>query len=313
MKDTSLKQAKKYAKLQLWLWRKRQENSIFRTSKFRNGLLKKTFCLQPQLFLKSKSHKTKSKSFESSEKIFIQSSIDTSNGAEEKEPEMCRFHKSDEHLMSAVADPSVVPNNLNGAVDDLSLLFHNVSSGAKGDCVCPETAQKLLVDVVLTTENNTGDISLGIQCSSEKISKNMSKNIREYLCDFLQKYGSFIPLEKSDIMDHLKEKCNRDFKDCEIKLRIIVKEMSIIINNNSCFEVKYKKHRLTLDDLSTLAYDSWLNDQVINMYGELIMESADSKVYFFNSFFHKQLMTKGYEGVKRWTKQVGAPCCNFSS
>uniref|UniRef100_A0A8C6SCY5 Ubiquitin-like protease family profile domain-containing protein n=1 Tax=Neogobius melanostomus TaxID=47308 RepID=A0A8C6SCY5_9GOBI len=51
--------------------------------------------------------------------------------------------------------------------------------------------------------------------------------------------------------------------------------------------------------------------QVINMYGELIMESADSKVHFLNSFFHKQLMDKGYEGVKRWTKQVGARVVTF--
>lgn len=28
------------------------------------------------------------------------------------------------------------------------------------------------------------------------------------------------------------------------------------------------------------------------------------KVHFFNSFFHKQLDAKGYDGVKRWTKKV---------
>lgn len=80
------------------------------------------------------------------------------------------------------------------------------------------------------------------------------------------------------------------------------------------FRVVYKKHTLTLDDLSTLADQNWLNDQVIiqhaknfsfwvegflggtkasvyakciyvlfllkvmNMYGELIMESAHHKV-----------------------------------
>ena len=29
-----------------------------------------------------------------------------------------------------------------------------------------------------------------------------------------------------------------------------------------------------------------------------------SQVHFFNSFFHKQLVAKGYDGVKRWTKKV---------
>lgn len=28
------------------------------------------------------------------------------------------------------------------------------------------------------------------------------------------------------------------------------------------------------------------------------------QVHFFNSFFHRQLVAKGYEGVKRWTKKV---------
>ncbi|XP_077955264.1 sentrin-specific protease 5 isoform X3 [Gasterosteus aculeatus] len=69
-------------------------------------------------------------------------------------------------------------------------------------------------------------------------------------------------------------------------------------------QVVYKKHTLTLDDLSTLADQNWLNDQVINMYGELILESSHHQVHFLNSFFHRQLMTKGYDGVKRWTKQV---------
>lgn len=35
-----------------------------------------------------------------------------------------------------------------------------------------------------------------------------------------------------------------------------------------------------------------------------IISSALSQVHFFNSFFHKQLVAKGYEGVKRWTKKV---------
>uniref|UniRef100_A0A087XYC1 Ubiquitin-like protease family profile domain-containing protein n=1 Tax=Poecilia formosa TaxID=48698 RepID=A0A087XYC1_POEFO len=40
------------------------------------------------------------------------------------------------------------------------------------------------------------------------------------------------------------------------------------------------------------------------MYGELIMDVAEQKVHFFNSFFYKQLVAKGYDGVKRWTKKV---------
>lgn len=32
------------------------------------------------------------------------------------------------------------------------------------------------------------------------------------------------------------------------------------------------------------------------------------QVHFFNSFFYDKLRTKGYEGVKRWTKNVSGHC-----
>lgn len=46
------------------------------------------------------------------------------------------------------------------------------------------------------------------------------------------------------------------------------------------------------------------------MYGELVMDAVPEKVHFFNSFFHRQLVTKGYNGVKRWTKKVPLACCH---
>uniref|UniRef100_A0A672P069 SUMO specific peptidase 5 n=1 Tax=Sinocyclocheilus grahami TaxID=75366 RepID=A0A672P069_SINGR len=49
------------------------------------------------------------------------------------------------------------------------------------------------------------------------------------------------------------------------------------------FQVTYNKHSLTLDDLSTLDDQNWVNDQV-------------DIVFFF--------VAKGYEGVRRWTKKV---------
>uniref|UniRef100_A0A8C2WUX7 Ubiquitin-like protease family profile domain-containing protein n=1 Tax=Cyclopterus lumpus TaxID=8103 RepID=A0A8C2WUX7_CYCLU len=119
-------------------------------------------------------------------------------------------------------------------------------------------------------------------------------------------YGCFIPLQRRDVLRHLERKFNTDVSDRKsfIFSEVIKSRTSIIEKTVPSFQVVYKKHTLTLDDLSTLANQNWLNDQVMNMYGELILESADHKVHFLNSFFHRQLMTKGYEGVKRWTKQV---------
>ncbi|XP_042353963.1 sentrin-specific protease 5-like isoform X2 [Plectropomus leopardus] len=134
----------------------------------------------------------------------------------------------------------------------------------------------------------------------------LTKNIHEFLDDFYRIHGSFIPLKKSDVLRHLKRKFNTDFCDRKNYIYAEVSKYgtSIVQKPVSSFQVVYKKHTLTLDDLFTLADQNWLNDQVMNMYGELIMESAHHKVHFVNSFFHRQLMTKGYDGVKRWTKQV---------
>uniref|UniRef100_A0A3Q2DCH5 SUMO specific peptidase 3b n=1 Tax=Cyprinodon variegatus TaxID=28743 RepID=A0A3Q2DCH5_CYPVA len=63
------------------------------------------------------------------------------------------------------------------------------------------------------------------------------------------------------------------------------------------FRVNYKRHVLTMDDLGTLYGQNWLNDQVG-------LHCAPLEVHFFNSFFYDKLRTKGYEGVKRWTKNV---------
>ncbi|KAL1022861.1 hypothetical protein UPYG_G00033430 [Umbra pygmaea] len=130
--------------------------------------------------------------------------------------------------------------------------------------------------------------------------------IHEFLECFYVKYGSFIPLSETDVMEHLKIKCNADLnaKELNIKSEVAKYKAGLASSPMNFFKVDYNKHSLTLEDLSTLDDQNWVNDQVINMYGELIMEATQHKVHFFNSFFHRQLVAKGYEGVKRWTKKV---------
>ncbi|XP_075058334.1 sentrin-specific protease 5 [Mixophyes fleayi] len=126
------------------------------------------------------------------------------------------------------------------------------------------------------------------------------------LSEVLKKYGSLIPLSEKDILTRLKEVFNEEFSH---RASFISKEIAKYRAKHSkasvCnFRVFYNKHMLDIYDLATLDGHNWLNDQVINMYGELIMDAVPEKVHFFNSFFHRQLMTKGYNGVKRWTKKV---------
>ena len=63
-------------------------------------------------------------------------------------------------------------------------------------------------------------------------------------------------------------------------------------------------------DIQTLRPGEWLNDEIINFYGQLIMERSNDpgstfpKVHVFSTFFYKTLSENGYEKVKRWTKKV---------
>ncbi|KAM8874621.1 uncharacterized protein AB9W97_015860 [Spinachia spinachia] len=130
--------------------------------------------------------------------------------------------------------------------------------------------------------------------------------IHEFLESFYMKYGSFNPLAESDVLGYLKKKGNSDLSSKELDIKRVMTRYRAGLASAPIagFMVSYNKHTLGLEDLGTLEEQNWLNDQIINMYGELIMEATQHKVHFFNSFFHKQLVAKGYDGVKRWTKKV---------
>ncbi|XP_066544046.1 sentrin-specific protease 2 isoform X2 [Amia ocellicauda] len=68
------------------------------------------------------------------------------------------------------------------------------------------------------------------------------------------------------------------------------------------------KLRITQRDLSTLRDHSWLNDEVINFYMNLLMTRSEQeghcKVYAFSTFFFNKLCSGGHQAVRRWTKAV---------
>ncbi|XP_036612070.1 sentrin-specific protease 5 [Trichosurus vulpecula] len=146
--------------------------------------------------------------------------------------------------------------------------------------------------------------------SGQKVSPVKDEELSSCLCGFLdevmKKYGSLVPLCEKDVLGRLKEVFNEDFSNRKPFInREITNYRARHPKSSSCnFRVFYNRHMLDMDDLATLDGQNWLNDQVINMYGELIMDAVPDKVHFFNSFFHRQLVTKGYNGVKRWTKKV---------
>ena len=48
----------------------------------------------------------------------------------------------------------------------------------------------------------------------------------------------------------------------------------------------------------------WINDEVINCYGEMISQCSNGKIFYFCSFFFKKLDSHGYKGVKRWSRKI---------
>ncbi|KAK8527675.1 hypothetical protein V6N13_085483 [Hibiscus sabdariffa] len=73
--------------------------------------------------------------------------------------------------------------------------------------------------------------------------------------------------------------------------------------------------------LQCLKPGSWLNDEVINLYLELLKERENRepkkflKCHFFNTFFYKKLVSPeggyNYKAVKRWTSQKKLGYCLF--
>ena len=83
--------------------------------------------------------------------------------------------------------------------------------------------------------------------------------------------------------------------------------------------------QVTDADLSRLRPGTWLNDEIINFYGQLILERSAShprntsvkngarsgkssilNVHYFNSFFFEKLVRDGYQKARlaKWTKKV---------
>ncbi|XP_064262400.1 sentrin-specific protease 3-like, partial [Passer domesticus] len=132
--------------------------------------------------------------------------------------------------------------------------------------------------------------------------------VQSILDEFLQAYGSLIPVSADEVVEKLEDIFQQEFSTPQRRgsVQQLLQSYQRLPGNALLrgFRVSYKRHVLTMDDLQTLYGPNWLNDQVMNMYGDLVMDAVPDKVHFFNSFFYDKLRTRGYEGVQRWTKNV---------
>lgn len=88
---------------------------------------------------------------------------------------------------------------------------------------------------------------------------------------------------------------------------------------------KFAKEQVTSQDISRLQPAQWLNDEIINFYGALIMARSEVsskefknkflRVHFFNTFFWTKLIREGYEKgrLAKWTKKVSSLHSFFGS
>uniref|UniRef100_A0A8D0TYG9 Ubiquitin-like protease family profile domain-containing protein n=1 Tax=Sus scrofa TaxID=9823 RepID=A0A8D0TYG9_PIG len=186
--------------------------------------------------------------------------------------------------------------------EDGSLKQNILSSKLLDHPYCKSPLEAPLTCSGLKLENQVGG-GKNSQKASPVDDEQLSICLSGFLDEVMKKYGSLVPLSEKDVLGRLKDVFNEDFSN---RKPFINREITNYrARHQKCnFRVFYNKHMLDMDDLATLDGQNWLNDQVINMYGELIMDAVPDKVHFFNSFFHRQLVTKGYNGVKRWTKKV---------
>lgn len=210
-----------------------------------------------------------------------------------------------------------------GGCDWIEAGEDNPAEGASDQKVCPSlvvldptpsphldqgstTTEAWGITATQAKETNEAVPSQSQQPAVNTSSEAIKRVIHRYLDNFLEKYGSFIPMSLCVLMEHLNKELNTDLsKRRSFISQEVEKHQSVLARRPMpLFRLVLNKHSLTLEDLFTLDDHNWLNDQVMNMYGELIMKSAHQKVHFLNSFFHRQLVTKGYEGVRRWTKKV---------
>jgi hypothetical protein len=89
------------------------------------------------------------------------------------------------------------------------------------------------------------------------------------------------------------------------------------------FSAKVAREHVGAEDIRRLKPRGWVNDEIVNFYGALIMARAERHrhqagkamnpdVYIFSSFFWAKLNGEGYKkaGLDRWTRRVSS-CPNL--
>ena len=90
-----------------------------------------------------------------------------------------------------------------------------------------------------------------------------------------------------------------------------------IVLSNPGFTSKYAREQVGHSDITRLMPRQWLNDEIINFYGAMILGRSEAaagqsgkknlwNIHYFNSFFWTKLTKEGYEKgrLAKWTKKI---------
>ena len=84
----------------------------------------------------------------------------------------------------------------------------------------------------------------------------------------------------------------------------------VLKSSESTVLIDAHKIQIRTSDIQTLSGLNWLNDEIINFYMQMIVARSKAdpvnfrSVYALSSFFYTNLKNKGYDGIKKWTKDV---------
>ena len=120
--------------------------------------------------------------------------------------------------------------------------------------------------------------------------------------------NSSLSVQSSGPMDLDSASCNiSSLRDVELAEDDRM-ELSALLSGPAGHEVLIDKLQInmTRKKISCLKPRTWLNDEVINFYGEMMMQEGGS-IYSFSTFFMIRLYERGtytFKNVARWTKNL---------
>lgn len=145
-----------------------------------------------------------------------------------------------------------------------------------------QNAWKYLIFHKETSQNELSNLKVNISPVYDSLKQEIS-NIRNVLLK-----------KRENKISPLTFKLPEEFNSIIKKYLQIIDENFVIRKFNYGLELK-------IHDLYTLQGTNWLNDEIINIYFDLI-KTTYQNVYTFNSFFWPKLSKGGHATVARWTR-----------